>query len=976
MDALKFVSRSAAIGLATGCLVLSSFSWAVSPTPAQIEQFKRLPPEQQQQLAKSYGVTLPTVTKTVTVPQPSQPAVEPRPVTEAPAPKTAKSTNVVADKKDEQVQETKLKRFGYDLFAATPTTFAQVANVPVPSNYTLGPGDTLKVQFFGKTSDQFELQIDRDGNVDFPELGPISLAGQTFSEARETLTTRVKEQIIGVRTSITMGELRSIQVFVLGDAYTPGLYTISALSNISHALYQSGGIATTGSLRHIQLKRSGKVVAELDLYDLLLKGDTTNDARLLPGDVVFIPPTKGAVAVDGEVRRPAIYEIKQGETVGDAIRMAGGMLPDAFPKQSLLTGYDEEKIKQVTSLDLTKASSLKKTVATGDYIEVRSAKETVENGVLLVGAIAHPGFYAFKEGMRVSNLLPSVESSLLPGTDLDYALIVTEHTFKSEISVRQFNLGKALANPGTEQDLQLGNKDKIVVFNRLGVVSEKESARAEGLLRLNNATPAQRRGILTAAKNFSRSELLNPIIRRLRAQAKSGELADVVSVTGTVKDSGQYPLISGARISDLIAATGGLQVDTELEFALLISTDVETGDISVTQIDLNKVIESPNSAENRELTRLDNLMVFNRKSLNKTDMLAGVVAQLRKQAQPGEFAKVVTLTGAVKDPGTYPLTEGAKLTDLITAAGGMIESADVTKAEISRTKVIEGESADYIHFSASLADAQKNADQNPILHARDIVNVMTVPEWRDNPVITVRGEVKYPGTYTIKRGETILDVLARVGGFTQFADIDGVIFTRDSIRHRQKEQLDKLGQQLRKQLASLSLRTNKGTNSAPLADYETMQKLIADMSAVEPVGRLVIDMPAIVSGDNDYNIALENGDALYVPPRRSSVNVIGEVQLEGTHFYKSNLDMKDYLARSGGMKAQADDGRVYIIKANGEVVIPSSYIPFIAANANMEPGDTIVVPLNVEYMDGLTLWSSVTQILYNTAVAAAAIGSL
>ena len=167
-----------------------------------------------------------------------------------------------------------LKPFGYDLFAGTPNTFAPVTNVPVSPDYLLGPGDMLQVMFYGKTNASFSLEINRDGTVNFPELGPVGLAGLTFQEAKDMLQTRIAAQMIGVQASISMGQLRSMQIFVLGEAFKPGAYTVSSLSTITHALFVSGGVSNIASLRNIQLRRAGKVIASLDLYDLLLRGDT------------------------------------------------------------------------------------------------------------------------------------------------------------------------------------------------------------------------------------------------------------------------------------------------------------------------------------------------------------------------------------------------------------------------------------------------------------------------------------------------------------------------------------------------------------------------------------------------------------------------------------------------------------------------------------------------------------------------------
>ncbi len=171
--------------------------------------------------------------------------------------------------------------------------------------------------------------VDRDGRVNFPELGPINVAGQRFSSVKEDLEQRVARQMIGVKASVSMGDTRAIRVFVLGEAQVPGSYTISGLGTIVSALYAAGGIKRIGSLRDIQLKRGGTVVRHLDLYDLLIRGDTTDDAKLLPGDVVFIPPLGETASVEGEVNRPAIYEIRPGATVAELVRLAGGVTPEA-----------------------------------------------------------------------------------------------------------------------------------------------------------------------------------------------------------------------------------------------------------------------------------------------------------------------------------------------------------------------------------------------------------------------------------------------------------------------------------------------------------------------------------------------------------------------------------------------------------------------------------------------------------------------
>ena len=200
----------------------------------------------------------------------------------------------------------------------------------MPADYVIGPGDSIRVQFFGNQNGVYEFDVTREGVLNLPDLGPVTVAGITFSELRRDLDRRVQEMLIGTQVSVSMGQLRTIRVFVLGDVNAPGSYVVGSLATISSALYLSGGISEVGSLRDIQLKRAGRVVATLDLYDLLLRGDTAGDARLQAGDAIFVPPVGATVGVGGAVKRPAIYEAKGRLTLAAAVGLAGGLSPDAY----------------------------------------------------------------------------------------------------------------------------------------------------------------------------------------------------------------------------------------------------------------------------------------------------------------------------------------------------------------------------------------------------------------------------------------------------------------------------------------------------------------------------------------------------------------------------------------------------------------------------------------------------------------------
>ena len=220
--------------------------------------------------------------------------------------------------------------FGYDVFGASAAgAFQPSIDVPVPSSYVVGPGDIVELHLFGEKTMSYVLEISREGVLNIPEIGPLSVTAMTFQQLKDDVKERVQKQFIGVSAYITLGTLRAFQIFIIGEVIVPGAYTVSALSTITSALIQSGGIKPTGSLRNVQLKRGDRVVARLDLYDLLLSGDKSADRRLSANDVIFVPTIGTTVKVAGEVRRPATYELKGGERLQTLVELAGGLNPNA-----------------------------------------------------------------------------------------------------------------------------------------------------------------------------------------------------------------------------------------------------------------------------------------------------------------------------------------------------------------------------------------------------------------------------------------------------------------------------------------------------------------------------------------------------------------------------------------------------------------------------------------------------------------------
>ncbi|MFL2545892.1 MAG: SLBB domain-containing protein [Candidatus Rariloculaceae bacterium] len=719
-----------------------------------------------------------------------------------------------------------LARFGYDLFEdRREEALEPDVNVPVPAEYQVGPGDALNVHFFGNTNAEYYLVVSREGSINFPEIGPITVAGLDFATVREVINERVSEQLIGVRASITLGELRTIRVFVLGEVAEPGSYAVSGLSTMTNALFEGGGVTGIGSLRNIQLMREGESVTTLDLYDLLLRGDTSGDARLQPGDVLFVPPIGDVIAVSGEVKRPAVYETLGTETLAESISLAGGLTASADMTNVKLERIVPGRGVTVEELDFGNDDQLQQLLQDGDSIRVLPNLDQLENVVLLEGNVQQPGRFQWFPGMRLTDLLHSPEL-LKPLSDVGYILVRREIEPNVFIEVFSTDFNAALAAPGGPDDILLQARDTVHVFNL----------------------------------EIGRQHVLEPLIEELRAQVPTVQVVSVARVGGSVRAAGEYPLEPGMTVSDLIRAGGGLD-----ESAYLIEA---------------------------ELTRYD---VIN-----------------------GEYRETELLT-------------------------------------VDLAAILNGDS-----------------ESDLLLNAHDYLNIREVPRWRQQESVELRGEIVFPGSYPIRQGETLASVLQRAGGLTELAFAQGTIFLREDLREREREQLRTLASRIQGDLAALSLSDPGATQAMSIG-----QSLVVQIQEAQPLGRMVVSLDLIAAGDVSQDILLKSQDQILVPSLTQAITVLGEVQYSTSHLYEPGLTRDEYIQRSGGLTANADDERIYIVRANGQVEIEQGSRWFRRSNsADMRPGDSIVVPLDTDRVRPLVLWTGVTSILYNIAIAVAAISGL
>ncbi|MCU0594149.1 MAG: SLBB domain-containing protein, partial [Desulfobacterota bacterium] len=354
-------------------------------------------------------------------------------------------------KKTPSPEAPSLEIFGHKLFSSAPSTFAPITSIPVSNDYIIGPGDEVKVLMWGRLDAFYTLEVDNEGVINFPKVGPLTVAGLTFGEIKELIRAKA-ESITGVNVNVSMGKLRTIQVFVLGEVKSPGLYTVSSLATVSNALLASGGPTALGSLRKVELKRHGKTVTVIDLYAFLLRGDTSADMRLMPGDSIFIPQTGPMVAVSGNVKRPAIYEMKDDRTLQNAIDLAGGLKPRAYNQRIQIERAFQNRVQVVLDISFDELQQKRPIpLMDGDLIRIFSIQPASVNAVYLYGNVIRPGEYAYETGLRVLNVIPDIQSLDLD-TYFDYALIKRYRFEDSKSELIPFNLGRLLVSKDMRQN--------------------------------------------------------------------------------------------------------------------------------------------------------------------------------------------------------------------------------------------------------------------------------------------------------------------------------------------------------------------------------------------------------------------------------------------------------------------------------------------------------------------------------------------
>lgn len=700
--------------------------------------------------------------------------------------------------------------FGQEFFqngGAAPG--AEPNSVPVPANYTVGPGDELLIRAWGQIDADVRAVVDRNGTINIPKVGVFSVAGITMQDLPAHLKNAFSRVYRNFDLTVSLGQLRGVTVYLVGQVRQPGPYTLSSVSTAVNALYAAGGPTAAGSLRHIQIKRQDKTIAELDLYDLLMKGDKSKDVRLATGDVVYVPPVGPQIAIKGSVNSEAIFELKEKETpLSMALAWAGGLSSVAEGQRVTLDRIDAHKSRSAEQFNLDEQGE-KRTVKDGDIVYVFSVTPRFRNTVTLTGFIAQPVRVPWHEGMRIKDLIPD----------------------KDALLSRDYWLRRNMAVLSPQERVQRALQQKI----------------DRNVIAIHDPTS---------------------------------------EVPGQVATS----------------ALNGIADDA-------------------------KVFQKP---------------------LSTLDDVTGI------ESLPA-------------DPNARP------------------EEVNWEYAAVER--LLDDLSYTVIPFNLGGAILNNDPQQNLLLKPGDVVTIYSRSQMRGavekvRKFVTLEGEFANPGRYVAEPGETLRQLVARVGGVTPQAYLFGAEFSRESVRKEQAKRYKDYLARAEQQIDQAAVDRMKNASSpqdiqAIQADVARQKMDVARLRKEKPVGRMVLEVPAELQAKvSDLpDLVLEDGDRLIVPARPSSVSVFGSVFAEGSFIYKPEKSLRDYLGQAGGGTKVADDGSVYVLRADGSVVSQRQKSWFSSGLGGLAllPGDAVIVPEEYDRTSSMRVIKDWSQVFYQFGLGVASL---
>lgn len=775
------------------------------------------------------------------------------------------------------------RRFGIDVFTGGTRDPQMIPmDLPAGPDYVVGPGDGLAFDLWGSISRRLTRTVDREGRVSLPEVGPIRVSGRSLADVQETVQKILRTQFRDLSADVSLARLRTIRVYEVGDLENPGAYDISSLSTPLNALFAAGGPTSRGSLRVVKHYRGERLVQVVDVYDLLLHGVKKDIQRLENGDTILAPPIGAQVTVEGMVRRPAIYELRDEKNLAGVLELAGGLLPTAALRHIEVERTLEYEKRTMLSVDVPEASAGAEVtrklesfeIQDGDRIRIFPIAPFNQDAIYLEGHVIRPGRYSYRADMRLTDVISSYKD-LLPEPAAQYAEIIRLNAPDFHPSVESFDLAAAFENPAQAPTLHA--MDTVRIFSRYdfenppvvsvsGDVRQPGTYRTSGSIRLSDAVhlagglgfdaqtadaqvfrslPGGRMKILSVhleqalAGDTMENIILEPRDRLLVHRSPEAVEPATVYLQGEVANPGRFPLTTNMRVGDLIRTGGGLKPSADTQSA-----------------DLTRFLESrPTGRQAGQRENIALLAALAGDTSSDVPLHNGDVLTIRQVPGWNDLGASIALRGEVKHPGTYGIRPGERLSSVIARAGGFQPDAYPYGAVLERTQV-------------------------RLLEAKA----------RDEMVLRV------------KSVQTNLELLPETDA-------------------RQKQAKELALQQYQATLVQL-------TGNPPIG-----RVAIRISSRIDHWKNTLAD------------IDVRAGDTLVIPKKPGYVMVQGQVFNPTAVSYRPGRTARWYLGQSGGPTQIANKKAIFVIRADGSVIgMRDSMWSGHSLNAVLEAGDTVVVP--------------------------------
>jgi polysaccharide export outer membrane protein len=846
-----------------------------------------------------------------------------------------------------------LTQFGY-------STFGVGASVPVTQvgalqdSYVLGVGDQLNVVLRGHANVAYTASVDREGRIILPDLPPINGAGRTFGEVRTEIAQRIARTQIGTQAFVSIGTVRQVAVLVTGEVTAPGLRTLTGLNTPVDAILLSGGIKKTGSLRNVILIRGHRRI-RLDLYSLIGAGSYASVGALTEGDRIIVPAIGQTVAIAGLVKSPGIFELAPGAT--------------GITQQSLINlagGTELAGAKRLSKLELlpdgrTQMISVGKSgvVRSGEVLFVDFERSASNGLITLSGEVAVPGTRALGSTPTMSRLIRDTDD-LTPQSYTLFGVVIRRELKSNFQSIIPFSIERTFAG---KEDLKLADNDIVYVFNQSEIATLAAAANAA----LGGTSSASQNPIATFHASTSAGASVSQSSSSNGSPGAPTPNTGAPGGGGTAMSGASAP--SGSTTETVPSGPASLATALQAGNAPPLPSTTPTASLPSTGAPVTGVAQAQAT---EGATGGSAATVATAKSAATQVSLDQVAANLgipTLELVNSSRDYIVTISGEVRNPGSYLAVADTSLSSLIAAAGGVQREADLSAVEITSTIIDTSTGTSRTVRNTLRVTGQDFASIS--LKPFDSIRLRPVFSDRNGETVTIVGQVRYPGTFDVTRGERLSSVLARAGGLTDEAYPFGTVFTRQSAAIQESDGNQRTARLLEDNIATVASLPASIVNSSGLSYVEQLAQQLRTMPAL---GRISVTAdPVILATRPELDVLLESGDTIYIPKRPSTVTVTGAVLSNGAFGYKPGLTVRDYIRYAGGESSSADDDLVFVVLPDGTSRPEGDSWWNFGNGHDIPPGSMVVVPRDPQPFNWMEFAINISDIVSKLATTAAAL---